>query len=246
MQEIAKKLKWEEFVAKKLSNRDKPKGRIVNATTKESYDCESDDGSNSGFTEQSEFLVRCERILWSWIREQLWSDPRSSSNFYDSESQDLAALRFWVAAKYTEWYGFHGKRFWTTTCSRRTILHNFQQFKEFGIFISRYETWHFRDSKERDEKKESLNTPIQSPHFQSRVDFVDHTSGTYSHVGMMDYPRVPITEWNLGKFHDSMEFQSWKLNFKTEVCLRKAEPQVTMLWIKEGRTCYVAIGNRAT
>ena len=50
---------------------------------------------------------------------------------------------------------------------------------------------------------------------------------------MMDYPRVPITAWNLGKFPDSTEFQSWKLYFRTEVCMRTAESQVTMLWIKE-------------
>ena len=34
-------------------------------------------------------------------------------------------------------------------------------------------------------------------------------------------------------FLDSMEFQSWKINFRTEFCLRKADPQITMLWIKE-------------
>ena len=50
---------------------------------------------------------------------------------------------------------------------------------------------------------------------------------------MMDYPRIPISEWNLGKFPDSMEFQSWKLHFRTEVCTQTADPQVTMLWIKE-------------
>ena len=30
-----------------------------------------------------------------------------------------------------------------------------------------------------------------------------------------------------------MEFQSWKVNFRTEVCLRTADPQITMLRIKE-------------
>ena len=85
----------------------------------------------------------------------------------------------------------------------------------------------------RDMKRESLNTPIQSPHFQSRSGIWDHTGGTNSHVGMMDFPRVPITEWNPGKFPDFSEFQSWKLNFRTEVCKRTAESQVTMLWIKE-------------
>ena len=34
-------------------------------------------------------------------------------------------------------------------------------------------------------------------------------------------------------FPDSMEFQSWKVNFRTEVRLRAADPQITMLWIKE-------------
>ena len=30
-----------------------------------------------------------------------------------------------------------------------------------------------------------------------------------------------------------MEFQSWKVNFRTEVCLRTADLQITMHWIKE-------------
>ena len=38
---------------------------------------------------------------------------------------------------------------------------------------------------------------------------------------------------HLGKFPDSMEFQSWKVNFKTEVCLKTADPHLTMQWIKE-------------
>ena len=38
---------------------------------------------------------------------------------------------------------------------------------------------------------------------------------------------------HLGKFADSMEFQSWKVNCKTEVCTRTADPQITMPWIKE-------------
>ena len=38
---------------------------------------------------------------------------------------------------------------------------------------------------------------------------------------------------NLGKFPDSVEFRSWQVNFKTEVCLRTADPQITMHWIKE-------------
>ena len=86
--------------------------------------------------------------------------------------------------------------------------------------------------KERERKSEPLNTPILSPHFQSRSGTLDHTGGTYSHGGMMDYSRIPMTEWNLGQFLDSAKFQSRK-RIRTEVCMRTADPQVTMLWIRE-------------
>ena len=82
-------------------------------------------------------------------------------------------------------------------------------------------------------KRESLNTPIQSPHFQSRSGMLNHTGGTYSHNGMVDYPRASIAELNLGKLPVPMEFQGWKTNFRTESCLKTADPQVTMHWIKE-------------
>ena len=80
------------------------------------------------------------------VREQLWSDPRERSNLCCSDSHNFAALRFWNAAWYTKWHGYHKKRCWTTTCSRRTILYNLQQFKECGIFLSGIETWYYSNS----------------------------------------------------------------------------------------------------
>ena len=82
-------------------------------------------------------------------------------------------------------------------------------------------------------KRESLNTSVLSPHFQSRSGMLNHIGGIYSHHGMMDYPRIPVLEWNLGKFPDPVEFQSWKVIFKTEVCSKTPDPQITVLWIKE-------------
>ena len=38
---------------------------------------------------------------------------------------------------------------------------------------------------------------------------------------------------HLGIFPDSMEFQSWKVNFQTEVCSKTADPDLTVQWIKE-------------
>ena len=44
------------------------------------------------------------------------------------------------------------------------------------------------------------------------------TGRTYSHNGMLDCPRPPISEMHLGKLPDSMEFQNWKIDVKNEVC----------------------------
>ena len=38
---------------------------------------------------------------------------------------------------------------------------------------------------------------------------------------------------HLEKFFDSVEFQSWKVNFKTEVCSKSAYLHLTMHWTKE-------------
>ena len=147
-------------------------------------------------------------------------------------------LRFWVprlshAAILDNCTGIMRNVFWTTTCSWKITVYNLPQCKDFGIFISGFETWYFRDSKEREMKKESLNTPTQSPHFKNWSGLLNQTGGTYSHGGMMVYPRIAVTAWNLVKFLDSMESQSWKIDFRTESCVRTADPRVTMLWIKE-------------
>ena len=62
---------------------------------------------------------------------------------------------------------------------------------------------------------------------------LNHAGGFYSHSGMIAHPRIPISEMHHGELLDSMEFQSWKVNFKTEVFTRRADPQITMHWIKE-------------
>ena len=59
------------------------------------------------------------------------------------------------------------------------------------------------------------------------------TGGTYSHNVVMDYPRYSILEMHLGKFPDFMEFQSWKVNFKTAVCASSQFPNKTTHWITE-------------
>ena len=79
-------------------------------------------------------------------------------------------------------------------------------------------------------RREQQHSSIPVPRFQSGCETISHTGGTYSHNGMMDYTRFPISELHLGKFPDSIEFQSWKVNFKTEVCSKSADPRLTMHW----------------
>ena len=66
---------------------------------------------------------------------------------------------------------------------------------------------------------------VQGPSFQA--------GETYSHNGVVGYPRYSISEMHFGKFPDSMEFQSLKVNFKTEVCASSRFPHMTMHWITE-------------
>ena len=82
--------------------------------------------------------------------------------------------------------------------------------------------------------RESWSTPIQAPHFQSTSGMLSHTGGTYFHIGMVDYPRNLFLELNLGKCPDSMEFHRWNVNFRTEVCLRTADPRRTYIAIDCG------------
>ena len=82
-------------------------------------------------------------------------------------------------------------------------------------------------------RQEPQNSSILVPRFQSGGGLLNHTGGTYSHEGMIDSTRLPISELHLGEFPDSTEFQSWKVNFKTEVCSKTADPHLTTHWIKE-------------
>ena len=86
---------------------------------------------------------------------------------------------------------------------------------------------------ESEMRREPQNSSTPVPRFQREAGLLNHTGGIYSHSGMIDYPRFPISEWHLGKIHDSMEFQSWKVNFKTEVCSKSADAHLSMQQIKE-------------
>ena len=83
---------------------------------------------------------------------------------------------------------------------------------------------------EREVRRESQNSSILAPRFQRGAGTPHHAGGTCSHGGMIDYTRFPISELHLGKFPDSLGFQSWKVNFKTE---ESANSAFSLIRIKE-------------
>ena len=58
-----------------------------------------------------------------------------------------------------------------------------------------------------------------------------HTGGTYSQNCIMETPRCTKSDLLFGKFPDLVDFQCWRVNIKTEVCLSTPFPQLTMSWI---------------
>ena len=213
-----------EITKKKQIEPNNENWRIIFATGKESDNGESTCDSNSGLTEKSTFLVWHERIFRSWYSEHLEHPtfPVNPWSFRVPEKCEAAILDGRV---------IHGilwvlrETFWNPSCSRRTILIYLRKIRRI---------WHHHLEEEGCEsckvRQFLLHVLIRALHTWIRA---CRTGGTYSLDDVMDDPRIQISELHLGKFHDSMECQSWKVNFKTEVCSKSADPQLTMQWIKE-------------
>ena len=95
--------------------------------------------------------------------------------------------------------------------------------QEFGIIVSGIETLYHRKLQESEMRREPKKSSILVPRFRSGGGKLNHNGGTYSHGGIIDYTRRPISEVHLGIFLHSMEFQSWKVKFKNEACSKTAD-----------------------
>ena len=127
---------------------------IVHASREESFDCESIIDSNSGFSEQSKFLVRCKRILRSWIREQLWSDPRSSRPSTVPSHRTKPCRDSGLPHDTRNIVGTSGNVV-DRLPAREGWTYYLQRFKEFGIFFSKTGTWCWRKYKETRDRNET-------------------------------------------------------------------------------------------
>ena len=126
--------------------------------------------------------------------------------------------------------------FWNDYLLEKDNLKISRKITEFGIFFSLEWNQNLQNIRWQQDRRGDLSNktyPIRGNFLHCGDGISRHTGGTYSHGGMMEYPRFPISELHLAKFPDSMEFESWKVNFKTEVCAKTANPQITMSWITE-------------
>ena len=55
---------------------------------------------------------------------------------------------------------------------------------------------------EKEMRREPQNSSIPVPRFRSGGGILNHTGGIFSHCGMIDHTRFPISEMHLGKFPD--------------------------------------------
>ena len=81
------------------------------------------------------------------------------------------------------------------------------------------------------QKPQSFTIP--TPRFARDEGNLSRTGGIYPKFCMMETPRCSISEVHLWKCSVSVDFQCWKVSFKTEVCAKHTCPTLTKSWIKE-------------
>ena len=73
-----------------------------------------------------------------------------------------------------------------------------------------------------------------SPCFPRGAGVFDHTSGTFFHCGIIDYPKIPVSEMHLGTFPDLWNFNAGMSTSRLRFCSKTADSNLTMQWSKEG------------
>ena len=88
-------------------------------------------------------------------------------------------------------------------------------------------------------RREPQSSAVPTPLFTRNHDTwspMYRTGGNYSQNCMMDAPRHAVSELRFGKFTefpDPDDFQCWRVNFTTKVCVNTSSLQLIMSWINE-------------
>ena len=155
-------------------------------------------------------------MLRSRDSEQLWSIPRSEPTVEYSEPHRYAWPRFWIAAPRSS-IRTSENVFESLPARERPCSAFFQNSKNLASCSCRLGSGNTVEHG-KGVRQYPQRSSIPTPRFNQVLGTLNrlyHTGGTYSQNGVMDYPRYPISELHLVKFPNSLEFQSWKVNFNT-------------------------------
>ena len=161
------------------------------------------------------------------------SVPRSQSTSQNSESLGYDQPRFLFAAWYTELIGTKGDVFGLLARGEPSsaLFENSQNLASSFCRLCRLKpigTGHIveqRDGLRKEKQDSTIPTPRLARKF-STWNPLHHAEGIYSENCMMENLRNQI----------SVDFQCWKVNFKTEVCANTRCPTIAMLRSNEVET----------
>ena len=215
-------------LAKKLKNCEENRSSwtsknwwLVYASKEGSCCYESTLDSNSAITNRVNSLSDAREFLRSWNSEQLWSVPRSFVNpwLFRVPEQCLAAILTFLndclLEKDHPQLSSKIQRIWHHLLADLDLtlqeIRWYRKVKWDGNRRIRQCLYHaFK------EEVESLIILVELILTVGRWDTRDFQSRTC-----------------IWENSQTLEFQSWKVNFKTEVCSKTADPNLTMHWIKE-------------
>ena len=148
------------------------------ASREESYDREPIDDSNP----------RCVRILRSRNSERLRSDPRSQSTLLFLGPRTMPCRDSGLLHDTRNIMGTSGNVFERPPVQEGLSSTIFTNSKNLASSSQELRLDTVETARKNSEmKRESLNTTIPSPHFQSRNGLLKHIGGTYSHTGTMEH-----------------------------------------------------------
>ena len=129
--------------------------------------------------------------------------------------QNCASPRFWIAAWNTQYDGISDvfERLPAREGQPQNISKKSRNLASSSRGVKPKLTEHtMTTGSKRRPKQQDLSNSRNFLHCGDGIS--RHTGGTYSHGGMMEYPRFPISELHLAKFPDSMEFGKLESQFQ--------------------------------
>ena len=194
---------------------------LVYASKEGSCCYESTLDSNSAITNRVNSLSDARELLRSWSSEQLWSVPRSFVNscLFRVPEQCLAAILTFLNDCLLE------KDHPQLSSKIRRIWHHLLADLDLTLQEIR---WYRKVKLDGNRRIRQCLYHAFKEEVESLIILVELILTVGRWVTRDFQSRKCIWENS-----QTLEFQSWKVNFKTEVCSKKADPNLTMHWIKE-------------